>query len=93
MNEGDIVVVASQFGEVVDCRLARDRKTGKSLGFCFLAYEDQRSTVLAVDNLNGQNVCGREVMVDHVKQYKIPKQYMYLSDSESENHSEFSDSD
>jgi hypothetical protein len=49
--------------------------------------------VLAVDNLNGQNVCGREVMVDHVKQYKIPKQYMYLSDSQSENHSEFSDSD
>jgi RNA-binding motif X-linked protein 2 len=40
MNEGDIVIVASQFGEVVDCRLARDSKTGKSLGFCFVAYED-----------------------------------------------------
>lgn len=24
MNEGDIVIIASQFGEVVDCRLARD---------------------------------------------------------------------
>lgn len=53
MNEGDIVTVASQFGEIVDCRLARDAKTGKSLGFAFIAYEDQRSTVLAVDNLNG----------------------------------------
>ena len=40
MNEGDIIIVASQFGEVVDCRLARDSKTGKSLGFCFVAYED-----------------------------------------------------
>ena len=40
MNEGDIVVVFSQFGEVVDCRLARDQKTGKSKGFAFLAYED-----------------------------------------------------
>lgn len=61
MNEGDIVIVFSQFGEVVDCRLVRDSKTGKSKGFAFLAYEDQRSTVLAVDNLNGAEVCGRQI--------------------------------
>jgi RNA-binding motif X-linked protein 2 len=40
MNEGDIVIVCSQFGEIVDCRLARDRETGKSRGFAFVAYED-----------------------------------------------------
>ena len=34
----------------------RDRKTGESRGFCFLAYVDQRSTDLAVDNLNGAAV-------------------------------------
>lgn len=34
----------------------RDKKTGKSKGFCFLCYEDQRSTVLAVDNFNGIKV-------------------------------------
>ncbi len=45
-----------RFGEVVDCNLARDKTTGKSRGFCFVAYEDQRSTVLAVDNLNGAKV-------------------------------------
>lgn len=28
--------------------LVRDKATGKSKGFAFLAYEDQRSTVLAV---------------------------------------------
>lgn len=32
------------------------KETGKSKGFCFLAYEDQRSTVLAVDNFNGAKV-------------------------------------
>ena len=51
MNEGDIVTVLSQFGEIVDCRLIRDKETGKSKGFAYLAYEDQRSTDLAVDNL------------------------------------------
>jgi hypothetical protein len=33
-------------------------------------YEDQRSTVLAVDNLNGANVLDRTLRVDHVKKYK-----------------------
>ena len=64
----------------MDCRLARDKKTGKPRGFAFLAYEDQRSTVLAVDNLNGIELCGRTIMVDHVKQYKIPREFMQLSD-------------
>lgn len=48
-----MVIVFSEFGEVVDIRLARDKETGKSRGFAFLAYEDQRSTILAVDNFNG----------------------------------------
>jgi RNA recognition motif-containing protein len=41
----------------VDLTLVRDQKTGKPRGFCFLAYEDQRSTILAVDNFNGAKVC------------------------------------
>ena len=45
-----------RYGEIVNINLVRDRKTGKAKGFCFLAYEDQRSTVLAVDNFNGIKV-------------------------------------
>ena len=37
----------------MDINLVRDKTTGKSKGFAFLAYEDQRSTILAVDNFNG----------------------------------------
>ena len=37
-----------RYGEVVDVNLVRDKATGKSKGFAFVAYEDQRSTVLAV---------------------------------------------
>lgn len=70
LTEGDIVTVFAQCGEVVDVNLVRDKGTGKSKGFAFLAYEDQRSTVLAVDNLNGAKVAGRIVRVDHVTKYK-----------------------
>ena len=34
----------------------RDKQSGKSKGYAFLCYEDQRSTVLSVDNLNGIKV-------------------------------------
>lgn len=37
-----------RYGEVVDVNLVRDKGTGKSKGFAFVAYEDQRSTNLAV---------------------------------------------
>lgn len=70
LTEGDLLAIFSQYGEIVDLNLIRDKGTGKSRGFAFLAYEDQRSTVLAVDNLNGANVVGRMIKVDHVANYK-----------------------
>ena len=45
-------------------------RAGKSRGFAFVAYEDQRSTVLVVDNLSGGKVAGRTVRVEHVDNYR-----------------------
>lgn len=36
--------------------MVRDKKTGKTKGYAFVCYEDQRSTVLAVDNFNTTKV-------------------------------------
>jgi len=73
LSEGDVITIFSQYGEVANLNLVRDKVTGKTKGFCFLCYEDQRSTILAVDNLNSTKVCGRTLRVDHVEQYKVPK--------------------
>ncbi|KAI0322504.1 hypothetical protein OF83DRAFT_1093593 [Amylostereum chailletii] len=70
LTEGDVIAIFSQYGEVMDVNLPRDKETGKTKGFGFLMYEDQRSTVLAVDNLNGAKVLERTLRVDHVKNYK-----------------------
>ena len=67
LSEGDVVTICSQFGEPVHVNLVRDKETGKSRGFAFLKYEDQRSTDLAVDNLGGATVLGRILRVDHVR--------------------------
>eukprot|EP01134_Creolimax_fragrantissima_P001885 CFRG1885T1 len=73
LTEGDIICIFSQFGEIVDLNLVRDKETGKGKGFCFIAYEDQRSTDLAVDNFNGAKVCAKTLSVDHVAKYRGPK--------------------
>uniref|UniRef100_A0A0N5A9B3 RRM domain-containing protein n=1 Tax=Syphacia muris TaxID=451379 RepID=A0A0N5A9B3_9BILA len=73
LNEGDLLAVFSQYGEIVNINLVRDHKTGKSRGFGFICYEDQRSTILAVDNFNGIKLLKRTIRVDHVEEYKIPK--------------------
>ncbi|KAJ8727649.1 hypothetical protein PYW07_001768 [Mythimna separata] len=72
LTEGDIICVFSQYGEIVNINLVRDKATGKSRGFSFICYEDQRSTILAVDNLNGTKILGRTVRVDHCEQYRAP---------------------
>uniref|UniRef100_A0A0K0DKM9 RRM domain-containing protein n=1 Tax=Angiostrongylus cantonensis TaxID=6313 RepID=A0A0K0DKM9_ANGCA len=82
LTEGDIITVFSQFGEVININLLRHADTGKSRGFCFLCYQDQRSTVLAVDNFNGITLLKRVIRVDHVEQYKVPK-YKENADEET----------
>jgi len=72
-TEGDVITIFSQYGEVMDVNLPRDKETGKTKGFGFLMYEDARSCVLAVDNLNGAKVLERTLRVDHVENYRQQK--------------------
>ena len=71
-TEGDILCIFSQWGEIEDIHLVRDEQTGRSKGFCFLKYEDYRSTILAVDNMNGSTVVNRTLRVDHKLNYTPP---------------------
>lgn len=70
LTEGDVVIIFSQFGNPTHLNLVRDRETGKSKGFGFLKYEDQRSCDLAVDNLTGAEVLGKLLRVDHTRYKK-----------------------
>lgn len=83
LSEGDCIAIFSQFGEVVDLHLPRRPGVGGALGprmgFGFLAFEDQRSTILAIDNLNGFEMQlpgetrSRFLRVDHAGKYRRPK--------------------
>lgn len=81
--EGDVLCVLSQFGEVEDLHLLRDGVTGESKGFAYLKYEDWRSTVLAVDNLNGARLLGNALRVSHTR-YERPKKKKAEEDAMTE---------
>ena len=75
LTEGDVVTVFSQFGDIVDVNLSRDKVTGKSMGFGFIAFENQKSTVLAIDNMIGFSLLGKPLSVDHVADYRPPRRF------------------
>ena len=54
------------------------------MGFAFVKYEDQRSTILAVDNFNGIKLLGRTLRCDHVEKYKLPKEIRKREEEELE---------
>jgi RNA-binding motif protein, X-linked 2 len=59
ITEGDLIAIFSQYGEVMDVLLVKEK------AFAFLGYENQKSTILAIDNLNGITVGGSTIRVDH----------------------------
>ena len=75
LTEGDVLAILSQYGEIVDVFIPRDERTEKSKGFAFVCYLDQRSTILAVDNLNGSKVLGRILRVDHCEDYRLREEF------------------
>ena len=46
LSEGDLIVIFSQFGEIVDVHMPRDKDTGKPKGFAFICYEDRAAPSL-----------------------------------------------
>lgn len=59
--------------------LASSVPSGPAQGFGFIKYEDQRSTILAVDNFNGIELLGRTVRVDHKHKYSLPAEVKHTS--------------
>lgn len=84
LSEGDILTIFSQYGNPVHINLVRDKETGKSKGFCFLKYEDQKSCDLAVDNLSGAGVMGRVISVDHTRYKKKEGEVEGIMDEEAD---------
>ncbi|KAL4080194.1 glycine-rich rna binding protein [Scleroderma yunnanense] len=54
----------SQFGQVVDSIVMRDRDTGRSRGFGFVTYSTPQEADTAISNMHEQELDGRRIKVN-----------------------------
>lgn len=57
----------SEYGEVTEAVVIKDRYSGRSKGFGFVTFAADDSAVKAVSEMNGKELDGRELKVSEAK--------------------------
>ncbi len=63
MGEEDVKRIFEVLGKVDAIKIIRDKKTGKSKGFCFLDMASKKEAMEAIKTLDGKTVAGRNLRV------------------------------
>ena len=54
----------AEFGEIVDAIIITDRATGRSKGFGFIEFADEKMAQAALEAMNGKDFEGRNLVVN-----------------------------
>ncbi|XP_022146146.1 glycine-rich RNA-binding, abscisic acid-inducible protein-like [Momordica charantia] len=57
----------SPYGHIVEAKIVNDRDTGRSRGFGFVTFADEKSMRSAIEGMNGQNLDGRNITVNEAQ--------------------------
>jgi len=57
----------SQYGEIIDSKIINDRETGRSRGFGFVTFGNEKAMRDAIDGMNGQDLDGRNITVNEAQ--------------------------
>jgi RNA recognition motif-containing protein len=63
LSETDICDLFKIFGEITGCKLVRDPATGESKGFGFIVFRRKASARLAMKEMDGYRIAGRNIAV------------------------------
>lgn len=70
VSENDLQEAFETFGNVSDTKIITDKYSGRSKGFGFITMEDSENANKAIDELNGTELHGREMVVNEAKPRK-----------------------
>lgn len=62
--DSDLELIFSRFGKILSCEIIRDRKTGDSLQYAFLEFEDKTACETAYFKMQGVLIDDRRIHVD-----------------------------
>ncbi len=68
LEEGDLKSAFESYGEVVSAKIITDRETGRSKGFGFVEMENEAEAREAMENLNGTDLKGRNLIVNQARE-------------------------
>ena len=63
-NADDLRAAFERIGQVADAAVVTDRDTGKSRGFGFVTMADRRDANRAIDEMDGADLDGRNIVVN-----------------------------
>jgi RNA recognition motif-containing protein len=64
MNEAELKEVFEEYGEVTSAKIIFDKYSGKSKGFGFVEMPNEAEAKKAIEELNGAEVSGRNIIVN-----------------------------
>ncbi len=64
MNEAELREVFEEYGEVTSAKIIIDKYSGKSKGFGFVEMPNDAEAKKAIEELNGAQVSGRNIIVN-----------------------------
>jgi len=63
-QEHDLELIFSRFGKILTCEIVRDWKTGDSLQYAFIEFEEEKSCVEAYMKMDSVLIDERRIHVD-----------------------------
>ncbi|KAF8773981.1 RNA-binding protein 28 like protein [Argiope bruennichi] len=63
-NEDDLKEIFSKFGKIIDVKIPL-KEDGKKRGFAFIEFEETKSLIQAMKNMNYKEIHGRKVAIDY----------------------------
>jgi cleavage stimulation factor subunit 2 len=66
-SEGELIDIFSAYGQVANFRILVDRETNRSRGMGFCEFTTQEECQAAIENVNGHEMHGRQLRVDHAR--------------------------
>lgn len=63
-SDDDLEIIFSRFGKILSCDIVRDKATGDSLCYGFIAFEDNKSAEEAYFKMNNVLIDDRRILVD-----------------------------